>query len=112
MSEQRQRKGAFYPFATIGARTERGGRVTSGAGVKVCGLPVACVGHIVTYNDASEAVIADGAGGTAVIDDRSAAVVGSVLDKSVAISDIPRREPHTSTIFMPVDEHGFALTRQ
>ncbi|CAB3752518.1 hypothetical protein [Paraburkholderia humisilvae] len=66
MSEQQQRKGRFYPFATIGARTERGGRVTS----------------------------------------------GSVLDNGDVITDGPHREPRTSTIFVPVDEHGVALTRQ
>jgi uncharacterized Zn-binding protein involved in type VI secretion len=78
MSEQ-ERKGTFYPFATIGARTERGGRVTSGSGANVCGLAIACVGDIVTYSDASEAVIVDGAGAASVIEDRPAALVGSTL---------------------------------
>jgi uncharacterized Zn-binding protein involved in type VI secretion len=50
MSEQ-ERKGKFYPFATIGARTERGGRITSGSGVKVCGLAIACVGDILGTGD-------------------------------------------------------------
>lgn len=86
MSEQK-REGTFYPFATVGARTERGGRVTSGSGVKINGLAVARVGDIVTYADASEAVIMDGAGAAAVYDDRPAALVGSTLSNGDRIID-------------------------
>jgi hypothetical protein len=50
MSEQ-DRKGTLHRFATIGALTERGGRVTSGSGFVICGMPVACVGDVVTYAD-------------------------------------------------------------
>lgn len=79
MSEQEERKGTKYPFATIGARTERGGCVTSGSGMSIGGLPVACVGDIVTYDDGSEAVIMDGAGYAAVISGNPAALVGSSI---------------------------------
>jgi len=69
-----------YLFATIGALTERGGRVTKAtSGLAVAGLSVARVGDVVTYEDGSEAVITDGAGGFAVDDDKSIALVGSGL---------------------------------
>jgi len=48
MSKQPESKN-FHPFATVGARTEYGGHVTRGSGFVICGLPVACVGDIVTY---------------------------------------------------------------
>ncbi len=111
MSDQ-QRKGTFYPFATIGARTERGGRVASGSGMKVCGLDVACVDDIVTYSDAREAVIMDGAGFAALIEDQPAALVGSLLDNVDMIPDSPHRDPRTVTSFVAIHEHGVALTRQ
>jgi hypothetical protein len=40
------------------------------------------------------------------------AVVGSLLDNGDMITDSPHREPLTTTIFVPIDEHGVALTRQ
>ncbi|VWD34879.1 PAAR domain-containing protein [Burkholderia contaminans] len=50
-------------FATVGALTERGGRVTTAtSGLTLAGLEVACVGDVVTYDDGSEAAIIDGAG--------------------------------------------------
>jgi uncharacterized Zn-binding protein involved in type VI secretion len=81
MSEKQERKGTSYAFATVGARTERGGVMTNGTGFKICGLAVAAVGCIVTYEDGSEAVITDGAGYAAVLDDQPAALVGSKLSK-------------------------------
>jgi uncharacterized Zn-binding protein involved in type VI secretion len=77
MSKQDERNGTKYVLATIGARTERGGCVTSGSGMTIAGLPVACVGDIVTYSDGSQAVIMDGAGIALVIRGKSAALVGS-----------------------------------
>ena len=62
MSDQENRKRKLYAFATIGARTERGGCVTSGSEIGIGGLPLACGGAIVTYDDGSQAVIVDGAG--------------------------------------------------
>ncbi|MCP3722760.1 PAAR domain-containing protein [Paraburkholderia sp. CNPSo 3272] len=79
MSDQQERKGTKYEFATVGARTERGGCVTSGSGIRIGGLPLACVDDIVTYSDGSEAVIADGAGNASVICGKPAALVGSRL---------------------------------
>lgn len=67
-------------FATIGALTERGGRVTQAtSGLAVAGLAVARVGDVVTYDDGSEAVITDGAGNYAVCRDKPFALVGSRL---------------------------------
>ncbi|WP_236078668.1 PAAR domain-containing protein, partial [Paraburkholderia domus] len=78
MPEQKENQ-ATYLFATIGARTERGGRVSTGSTFHLAGLPVATVGCVVTYRDGSEAVITDGAGFAFVIADRPAAIVGSSL---------------------------------
>ncbi|WP_233863502.1 PAAR domain-containing protein [Paraburkholderia adhaesiva] len=80
MSEQQQRKGEMYAFATIGARTERGGYVTrASSDLAICGLGVALVGDIVTYRDGSEAAIIDGAGILFVDDGKCGALVGSHL---------------------------------
>ncbi|WP_232453674.1 hypothetical protein [Burkholderia ubonensis] len=47
-----------YLFATIGALTERGGRVTEATGsLAIVGLAVARVGDVVTYEDGSEALL-------------------------------------------------------
>ncbi|MFL9990298.1 PAAR domain-containing protein [Paraburkholderia sediminicola] len=78
MPEQKENQ-TTYLFATIGARTERGGRVSTGSTFHLAGLPVATVGCVVTYRDGSEAVITDGAGFAFVIADRPAAIVGSSL---------------------------------
>ena len=96
MSKQPESKN-FHPFATVGARTEYGGRVTSGSGFVICGLPVACVGDIVT--------------GIAMPESPKVlyAIVGSRLDNGDVITDSPHREPRTSTLFVPVDEHGTVI---
>ncbi|VWB27548.1 hypothetical protein BLA14095_01033 [Burkholderia lata] len=58
-----EHKAPTYLFATIGALTERGGRVTTAtSSLTLAGLEVACVGDVVTYDDGSEAAIIDGAG--------------------------------------------------
>jgi uncharacterized Zn-binding protein involved in type VI secretion len=88
MSKQPESKN-FHPFATVGARTEYGGRVTSGSGFVICGLPVACVGDIVTYADGSEAVITDGAGAASLLKNRPAALVGSRLSNGDKIIRTP-----------------------
>jgi len=77
MSDQQERKGTLLVFATIGARTERGGCATSGSATTIGGLPVACIGDIVSYSDGSQAVIIDGAGGARVLCGKPAALVGS-----------------------------------
>ncbi|MFB9125528.1 PAAR domain-containing protein [Paraburkholderia dipogonis] len=79
MSEQQERNGRLYPFATIGARTERSGCVTGGRVLPICGLLVACIGDIVTYSGFSEAVITDGAGIALVYSGNPVALVGSSL---------------------------------
>ncbi len=89
MSEQDKRKGKRYVFATVGALTERGGRVTSGGGGKICGLRIARVADVVTYADGSEAVIVDGAGFAAVMGDQPAALVGSRLSNGDRIISTP-----------------------
>lgn len=67
-------------FATIGALTERGGRITKAtSGLTVAGLTVARVGDVATYEDGSEAAITDGAGEYAVDNGKSIALVGSGL---------------------------------
>lgn len=85
--EQQKRTGKFYSFVTVGALTERGGRVTSGGGGKICGLHIARVTDVVTYADGSEAIIIDGAGFAAVMGDQPFALIGSRLsngDKIIA----------------------------
>lgn len=86
MSEEQERNGTKFVFATVGARTERGGCVTSGSGIRIAGLPLACVGDIVTYSDGSEAVIMDGAGSASVICGKPAALVGSSLSNGDRIT--------------------------
>jgi uncharacterized Zn-binding protein involved in type VI secretion len=79
MSELQQGETTF-PFATIGSRTERGGRVTRvTTRAEYKGLALARVGDVVTYDDGSEATIIDGAGFAAVWDDKPLALVGSSL---------------------------------
>lgn len=90
MSELEQRKGATYAFATIGARTERGGYVTRATSrMSICGLAVARVGDVVTYNDASEAAIIDGAGALFVDNGQCGALVGSRLSNGDRIVSTP-----------------------
>jgi uncharacterized Zn-binding protein involved in type VI secretion len=71
---------ARYLFATMGALTERGGRVTKATGaLRIAGLCIARVGDVVTYEDCSQAVITDGAGEYAVDSGKPFALVGSGL---------------------------------
>ncbi|PXX32290.1 MULTISPECIES: PAAR domain-containing protein [Burkholderia] len=79
-------------FATIGALTERGGRVTAAtSGLTVAGLAVARVGDIVTYEDGSGAVITDGAGDYTVGGDKPFALVGSRLSNGDHIVETLQR---------------------
>jgi hypothetical protein len=84
---EHEREGMHYSFATIGGRTERGGRVTSGPGVKVCELAI--LGNTV----------------------QAFAVVGSMFENGDVITDSPHRQTRTLTAFVPVDAHGVALAR-
>lgn len=79
-------------FATIGALTERGGRVTQAtSGMTVAGLAIARVGDIVTYEDGSEAIITDGAGKYAICCDKPLALVGSRLSNGDRIVETLQR---------------------
>ncbi|WP_036044370.1 PAAR domain-containing protein [Paraburkholderia mimosarum] len=90
MSDQEKCKGTVYAFATIGARTERGGYVTSAtSGLVICDLPVALVGDIVTYPDGSQAVIKDGSGSLAADRASCFALVGSTLSNGDKIVFTP-----------------------
>ncbi|HIC7212424.1 PAAR domain-containing protein [Burkholderia stabilis] len=53
----------MHLFATIGARTERGGKVAHvSTNATIDNLGLAVVGDIVAYEDGTEATIVDGAG--------------------------------------------------
>jgi len=94
-------------FATIGALTERGGRVTEAtSGLTVAGLVVARVGDVVTYEDGSEAVIVDGAGEYAICSDKPFALVGSRLSNGDRIVETLQR---LSGIHVPVGETAGGL---
>ena len=114
MSEQRQqeRKGKMLAFATIGARTELGGCVSSGSRGTYFGLALARVGDVATYRDGSESVIVDGTGFAAQIDHMPVALVGGMLSNGDVVHDSPHRDVRMSTIFVPINEQGVALTLQ
>lgn len=84
-----ERKGTLYRFATI--------------------APL--VGDYVEYSDESCARIITGIDIPGNEQNRYA-IVGSLLDNGNVITDSPHRDPRTSTLFVPIDEHGVALTRQ
>jgi uncharacterized Zn-binding protein involved in type VI secretion len=87
MSELQQDETTF-PFATIGSRTERGGRVTRvTTRAEYNGMALARVGDVVTYDDGSEATIIDGAGFAAVWDEKPLALVGSSLSNGDRIPE-------------------------
>ena len=53
---EQQKNETTYLFATIGSRTERGGRVTKVTSkAEYRGMALARVGDVVTYDDGSEA---------------------------------------------------------
>ncbi|HYS62199.1 MAG TPA: PAAR domain-containing protein [Paraburkholderia sp.] len=84
---EQQKNETTYLFATIGSRTERGGRVTQVTSrLAADGLNLARVGDKATYEDGSEAIIIDGAGSAAVYDDRPLALVGSRLGNGDTIT--------------------------
>ncbi|GFZ97889.1 PAAR domain-containing protein [Dyella caseinilytica] len=83
-------KGTMYAFATIGARTERGGYVTrTSSKLSILGFRAALVGDVVTYNDASEAAIIDGSGTRAHERNKCFALVGSRLSNGDRIVFTP-----------------------
>lgn len=87
MPEQEEKK-TTHLFATVGARTERGGRigeVTTKPGYR--GLMLARVGDIVRYEDGTEASVLDGAGFAATWGNKPLALVGSHLSNGDRISE-------------------------
>ncbi|WP_175787676.1 PAAR domain-containing protein [Burkholderia anthina] len=89
-------------FATVGALTERGGRVTTAtSGLTLAGLEVACVGDVVTYDDGSEAAIVDGAGNNHS-GGKPLALVGSRLSNGDTITDSPERQGVASSVVFSV----------
>lgn len=100
MSAQEERKGTLYAFATMAARTERGGLVTRAtSGLSICGLHVALVGDTVTYGDGSQAVIIDGSGSLFGDQGKCAALVGSHLSNGDRIVSSPW-DDRTSGLFV------------
>ncbi|MGN6653443.1 PAAR domain-containing protein [Trinickia sp.] len=91
-------------FATIGALSELGGRITKATGgLAVAGLTAARVSDVVTYEDGSEAAITDDAGEYAVDNDKPIALVGSRLSNGDIITDSPERDSMaSSTVFIAV----------
>ena len=101
-------------FAVFDATTARGGmlrEVSSDWDVDGSRRKAGRIGDFVEYADGTRARIITGIGmpGNARL---CFAIVGSLLDTGDVITDSPHREPRTSTIFVPIDEHGAALTRQ
>lgn len=76
MSEQQS---ITHLFASAGARTERGGWVTTDSKVVIYGLPIATVGDVVHYAGGGQAVIVDGAGASMIFGGQPCALVGSRL---------------------------------
>lgn len=90
MSNLENRNGTMYAFATIGARTARGGYVTHATtALAISNLRVAGVGDIVTYHDGSEATIIDGSGCLFATSGKCAALVGSSLSNGDKIDFTP-----------------------
>jgi len=109
MSDQEQRRGTMYAFATLGARTDRGGYVTRASGrLSICGLHVATVGDIVTYRDGSEAAIVDGSGKLFSDRRRCVALVGSHLSNGDRIVFTPWGDGK-SGLFVSEGEHPEGL---
>jgi hypothetical protein len=109
MSNQERGKGTMYAFATIGARTERGGCLTKAtSGLVICNLRAALVGDVVTYGDGSEAVITDGAGSLSIYDATPFALVGSHLSNGDKITSTPW-EDGVSGLFVPEGEKPTGL---
>lgn len=85
-----EHKAPTHLFATVGALTERGGRITTAtSGLTLAGLEVACVGDVVTYDDGSVTVIIDGAGNNHS-EGKPFALVGSRLSNGDRITETLR----------------------
>lgn len=79
-NQPRQIRGIF-PYATVGAKTNRGGVVvTASSQIHIGGLAVAIVGDTVRYPDGTEAQISSGAGAGDIVNGRIVAIVASHID--------------------------------
>ncbi len=74
-------------------------------------MAAARLGDFIEYADGTRARIVTGIGMPGV-PDMAFGAVGSMLDNGDLITDSPHRDVRTSTIFVPIDEHGVVLTRQ
>jgi uncharacterized Zn-binding protein involved in type VI secretion len=78
---------ARYPIATVGSRTEQGGKVVAGDNDRhMDGFRIACVGDRVRYPDGSESIIVSGAGNASTFGDRPVALVGSHVENGDRIA--------------------------
>ncbi|CAB3758730.1 hypothetical protein GQ57_03360 [Burkholderia sp. MSh2] len=85
-----ERKAPLHLFATVGALTERGERVTTATSdLPPAGLEVARVGDVVTHDDGSEAAIIDDAGNNHS-GGKPFALVGSLSSNGDRITETPR----------------------
>jgi len=99
-----QLRGTMYTFATLGARTERGGYVTQATSrISINNLDVALVGDFVTYRDGSKAAIIDGSGKKIIHCSKCLALVGSHLDNGDKIVFAPWDDGKTG-FFVPEGE--------
>ncbi|WP_320701716.1 PAAR domain-containing protein [Enterobacter cloacae] len=82
---------SIFRFAVVGSITRNGGVIrNASAGSPTGGYKMARVGDKVVYTDGSEATIVSGAGGARIIQDTSAALVGSMLDNGDEIISTPQ----------------------
>jgi len=81
----------IFRFAVVGSLTRCGGVIRhASGGATTGGLQIARVGDKVVYADGSEATIISGAGKGRVMQGKSAALVGSMLDNSDEIISTPQ----------------------
>ncbi|TDN63433.1 hypothetical protein [Paraburkholderia sp. BL10I2N1] len=101
-------------FAVSGATTARGGvlrEVSSDWEIDGAHRKAGKIGDFVEYKDGTRARIVTGIG---IPGDElnQYAVVGSRLDNGDVITDSPHRDSRSSTVFVPIDEHGVVIARQ
>lgn len=81
----------IFLFAVVGSITRNGGVIrNASAGSPTGGYKMARVGDKVVYTDGSEVTIVSGAGGARIIQDTSAALVGSMLGNGDEIISTPQ----------------------
>jgi uncharacterized Zn-binding protein involved in type VI secretion len=101
-------------FHEDGATTPGGGvlrKATSSWKIEHTLTNAARIGDFIAYRDGSRTWIITGVG-IAGQPEAALAVVGSLLDNGDVIDDSPHRKVHTSTLFVPLDEHASQLHPQ